>query len=290
MNDPISNINELEQPNGHTPLPWCCGKSDQGKVRANNEDHFSLDTERNLFIVADGMGGHAAGEVASRIAVEFLHRQITPEFIAMAATFSSLNDEIAEALRQANHAVRNASENHLEWKGMGSTAVLALLHDHALTIANVGDSRAYLLRSGVLQLLSHDHSVAALLAEQNHISHEEIRTHPLRNRLTACLGIEERIEPYTSRILLRPKDRILLCSDGLWDMLTDREIARLWSEHPEPEAAVQALIAAANRAGGQDNITVVALNIGDADDFCIATDSTLEQASLASDDTLVVAC
>ncbi|HEX8464079.1 MAG TPA: protein phosphatase 2C domain-containing protein [Abditibacterium sp.] len=292
MNNPISN--PPRQADDATNCPhqnatWFCGKSDRGQVRHNNEDRFWLDGERNLFIVADGMGGHAAGEVASLVAVESLRQTLTPQIIAAAATSSNLNDQIAQALRQSNIAVRKASDTHREWSGMGSTAVVALLHGQTLHLANVGDSRAYLLRSGVLEMLSHDHSVAAVLAEQNHISAAEVRTHPLRNRLTVCLGIEARIEPWTSSIRLQPEDRILLCSDGLWDMLTDAEIAVKWANCANAEQAVHALIAAANQAGGHDNITVVALHIGDG--FSTFTNRPVENSDAVSlDDTVVVPC
>jgi serine/threonine protein phosphatase PrpC len=270
---------------------WFWGQSDRGRVRDNNEDQFFLDAERNLFIVADGMGGHAAGEVASLIVVNTLQQMLTPQVIEAAATSSTLQEEFVKALRGANAAVMKASENYRDWNGMGSTAVVALLHNRILTLANVGDSRAYLLRNGALQMLSQDHSVAALLAEQNLISREEVRTHPLRNRLTACLGIEERIQPFASSIPLQPGDRLLLCSDGLWDMLTDQEISELWREFPDAKEAVQVLIAAANRLGGQDNVTVVALDIEHSHKFLTSTEHSEENSStFLLDDTVVVAC
>ncbi|RYG70517.1 serine/threonine-protein phosphatase [bacterium] len=270
---------------------WFWGRSDRGLVRGNNEDRFWLDGERHLFIVADGMGGHAAGEEASRIAIEALNQFFAADAIEAARSGGHFPELLRAALGHANDAVLQTSQTRSEWSGMGSTAVVALLQDGHLHLANAGDSRAYLLRGDKIHLLSRDHSVAAALAEQNHIAREEVRTHPLRNRLTVCLGIEVNIEPHLSRIALQPEDRLLLCSDGLWDMLSDEEIARLWRQYPDAKVAVDALIAAANAAGGKDNITVVALNIGDHDGFSTLTNRTFGcPVSASLDDTVVVAC
>ncbi|BCM91950.1 protein phosphatase PrpC [Abditibacteriota bacterium] len=232
---------------------WCYGDTHTGQVRTNNEDRFFCDEARGLFIVADGMGGHAAGEEASRIVIDTLVGALS------AATLSSPSPQkiLEEVLGQANGEVIRQSENNFQWRGMGSTAVVAALDGTTLYSANVGDSRAYVLREGRLHQISRDHSVAAVMAEQNHIKREEVRTHALRNRLTMCLGIEEQILPDTLRLDLQCDDCVLLCSDGLWDMLPDEEIRHLLQLYPVPQEAVKALIQAANEAGGQDNITAI---------------------------------
>ncbi|RYX85673.1 Stp1/IreP family PP2C-type Ser/Thr phosphatase [bacterium] len=232
---------------------WFYGDTHTGQVRTNNEDRFLCDEARGLFIVADGMGGHAAGEEASRIVLATLSNVLTPDVLSAPSPHKAL----ADVLQTANNEVIRQSESNFQWRGMGSTVVVASLQDDTLYTANVGDSRAYVLREGRLHQISRDHSVAAGLAEQNQIKREEIRTHVLRNRLTMCLGIEEQIMPDTLRLDLQHGDCVLLCSDGLWDMLADEEITHLLQLYQAPPEAVKALIQAANEAGGKDNITAI---------------------------------
>ncbi len=235
---------------------WFRGDSHTGRVRSNNEDRFFCDEERGLFIVADGMGGHAAGEEASRIAIDVLSEALSLEVVSR----SGIQETLIEVLCGVNREVIQQSESNFHWRGMGSTAVIAIVQEATLYLAHVGDSRAYVLRGGRLHQLSQDHSVAAVLAKQHHIKQEEVRTHALRNRLTMCLGVEEQVEPETLRLDLEQGDCVLLCSDGLWDMLPDEEIAHLLQLYPAPQEAVKALIQAANEAGGKDNITAVVIH------------------------------
>ena len=254
---------EATQEDVEPAATWFGAATDVGRKRANNEDKFLCDAGEKLFIVADGMGGHAAGEQASAIVIESLHRQLARAPVATDLS-SPVGSVLERALIQANQDVIEQSTAHTEWHGMGSTAVVALFKNSALHVANVGDSRAYLISEGRYQIVSRDHSVAALLCEQGHISAGDIRTHPRRNQLTMCLGGEPQIDPEYSSHPLQRNDRILLCSDGLWEMLTDREIVRLVSSHPVPQEAVVALIDAANEAGGKDNITAIVIAVGDA--------------------------
>ena len=239
----------------HCHPDWFGGDTHTGRVRANNEDRFFCDAERGLFIVADGMGGHAAGEEASRIVVDVLSHALSAGVLN-----SGELHVLVDSLRQANAEVIRQSEANFQWRGMGSTAVIGVVQGATLFLAHVGDSRAYVLRGGRLHQLSQDHSVAATLARQNQIKQEEVRTHALRNRLTMCLGVEDHIEPETLRVDLEPGDRLLLCSDGLWDMLADEEIAHLLQLYPAPAEAVKSLIQAANEAGGKDNISAIVVH------------------------------
>lgn len=238
---------------------WAAGASHIGRVRAQNEDAYTCDAEHGLFAVADGMGGHVAGELASATVVQALNDFLCPEGgTALAAGGEASQEALFQALLHAHAAVLRESAARPELEGMGSTAVIAVLRGKALHVANVGDSRAYLVRDGQPRLLSRDHSVAARLAEEGELSAEEARTHPLRNQLTECLGGHRAPRPDYARVLLRPGDRVLLCSDGLWDMVGDAAMARIVSAQPDPVHAVRELTRAANDAGGQDNITGVA--------------------------------
>ena len=245
------------------PAIWFGAATDIGRKRANNEDKFFCDAHERIFIVADGMGGHAAGEQASAIVIESLQRELAGT-LASSSDSGSLAGVLQGALTEANRDVIAQSASNIEWHGMGSTAVVALFKNSTLHVANVGDSRAYLISGGRYQIVSRDHSVAAMLCEQGHISGDEIRVHPRRNQLTMCLGGESEVSPEYYSCPVQRNDRILLCSDGLWEMLTDREIVRLVSSHPVPQEAVAALINAANEAGGKDNITAIVIAVEDA--------------------------
>ena len=246
--------------------PWAMGCTDRGKVRDNNEDDFLCAPERRLFIVCDGMGGHAAGEVASREAIDVLDAVLTPEALEQALTGDGDGIEalLSEGLRRANERVFTLGSENPAWSGMASAAVICLLDRTAVHLANVGDCRAYRLRGEDVQLLTTDHSVAAALVIQGKLTAEEARSHPLRNHLTASLGLPQPSDPACSSLDVQPEDRFVICSDGLWDMLPDATIAHLAISHP-PEEAVKALIRAANDAGGADNITVIVVHVGGED-------------------------
>lgn len=240
------------------------GDTDTGKLREDNEDKFLCDVERRLFVVCDGMGGEAAGEQASEAAVHSLSQFLTADRLAEAlnAGQEKVESLLCEALREANHVIVGIAESNPDWEGMGSTVVVALLSDGTLHLANLGDSRAYLVRGTKPEVLTCDHSVAASLVKLRLLSPSEARSHPLRNQLTATLGLPDFMEPAFATVPLQAGDRVVLCSDGLWDMLPDGDIARLASANDDPRAAVQNLIAEANAAGGHDNITAVVFIIG----------------------------
>jgi protein phosphatase len=227
-------------------------------VREQNEDRYIIDRGVGVFLVADGMGGHQAGEVASRIAAETIAGKL--------ARWSEPRRRdpakaLQDALLAAHQAVRKESAKNLARRGMGSTAVVAWLQAGAceLWLAHVGDSRAYLLRGSELFLLTEDHTVYNQALRAGMLGPDP-SSHPPRGVLSQAIGPSEAIAPEITRIELQPGDRLLLCSDGLTDMLADEQIAFLLGSSGEVEVACQSLIQAALERGGRDNITVVVLH------------------------------
>jgi protein phosphatase len=226
------------------------GATDTGRVRDLNEDSM-LVTDR-LFAVADGMGGHAAGEVASLIAIETLK-----------ANAGATTDELVEAIRLANAAVLTRSHEDAATRGMGTTlSVVGLVGDEIL-VANVGDSRVYRLHLGELEQLSEDHSLVQDLVREGRISPAEARVHPNRNVVTRTIGIDPSVDVDWWVIDPAAGDRYLICSDGLTDEVEDHVIARVLHTEKDPEVAARRLVDTANEAGGRDNISVVVIDVVD---------------------------
>ena len=223
-----------------------------GLLRDSNEDSVLPDldgtTEDSVLVaVADGMGGHAAGEVASRLAVE-----------AIATSEEPIVDRVAEA----NRAIMAAGEDRPERFGMGTTLTAGRFEAGGkLEVGHVGDSRLYLFRRGDLLQVTRDHSLVADYLASGAISAEEAAHHPQRNVITRALGIDWDIAVDSHTVNLRPGDRVLLCSDGLTSMVSDAAIADMLTEHTAPQPACWALIEAANKAGGEDNITVAVVDV-----------------------------
>lgn len=218
------------------------GRTHPGRRGGQNEDSIGWDEAHRLWFVADGMGGHASGDVASRIVRETL--------------LASAEESLEAAVRKAHQAVADAAAANTAHDNMGSTVVAARLNDRLGEVVWVGDSRAYLWRKKELQLITRDHSFLELLREQENLSDEQLRGHPNKNLVTQTLGIGTP-EPSTSTLPLRTGDWLLLCSDGLNDELEDREIAEILGSHPSTEEAADALIAAALAKGGKDNVSVL---------------------------------
>jgi serine/threonine protein phosphatase PrpC len=269
------------------------GLTDAGRLRELNEDQFyykvvqsSDEGPTGLFVVADGMGGHLAGEVASHWAVGTLKRELAPLFRpqdpsvtrrldaeALVAVGSGVTIRLEEtdlarllqhAMERANQVLLGYARKHPDKAGdMGSTLTLAVIEDNRVTVAHVGDSRAYLWRDGGLQQLTEDHSVPGALVKQGKITPEEAHAHPHRHVLYRCLGLKPNIEVdlYPS-VTLQPGDGLLLCSDGLWDMVypAERIEALLASSNDLPTVS-RRLVNAANEAGGEDNITVMLVRV-----------------------------
>ena len=242
--------------------------TDVGRKRKGNEDSLFVNPEQKLFVVADGMGGHAAGEIASRIAVDSINEfvcltggdeEITWPF-GLDETISYDGNRLKTAVRFANKKVLEATKEKSEYEGMATTVCAVLVDDQVANLAHVGDSRVYLFREGELSQLTSDHSWVNEQIQSGVISAEQARTHPLRNVVTRALGGKADLLVDMQTHDFQAGDVLLLCSDGLTTMIPDDDIARVMREGAgDIEATAQELVDAANAKGGEDNITVVLL-------------------------------
>lgn len=239
-----------------------CGKTDIGLVRSNNEDSCFVSAENGLFLVADGMGGHAAGEVASEMAIRLVCDQILPQLqeSLVAGDISSL---LADSVRDANRAIEQATVQNPAWKGMGTTLTILQLQCGQAHLTHVGDSRMYRFRNGQLEQISDDHSLVADQLRRGLITNTEAESSSLRNILLQAVGITPELEICRKHLPLAAKDRFLLCSDGLTDMLSDNQIAALFEKTTDLNQLCDLLVAQAKEAGGKDNITVVLVQVDD---------------------------
>lgn len=237
-----------------TPVehPGAAGLSDPGITRPGNEDALLI--EPPLYAVADGMGGHRAGEIAAGVAVEALLAGAPRHLDAKA---------LARAVRAANRAVIASADKSRTRTGMGTTLTAAMIDGTRIAIAHVGDSRAYLLHDGSLRQLTEDHSMVADLVRQGSLTEEDARFHPQRSVITRALGSDANMLADVYEFRASVGDRLLLCTDGLTGMLPDDYIAEILSGEASPDDAVSKLVQAANRAGGYDNITAVVVDIDD---------------------------
>jgi PPM family protein phosphatase len=231
------------------------GATDAGKVRANNEDALLVGEGRDetLFAVADGIGGFEAGEVASRIAIDVL-RNLEP------------GDSFEAAIREANRRILAVGRGDERLSGMGTTVVAVRFggtrEEPVVEIAHVGDSRAYLLRGGELQPVTEDHSLVAELVRSGDLTRAQAAEHPQKNLITRALGADEEVEVDTAVLPVVAGDRLLLCSDGLTDMVAEARIAEILADSPDdPEGPARALVSAALDAGGSDNVTVIVVDV-----------------------------
>lgn len=229
-------------------------KTDTGRQRRDNED--SAYARAPLFVVADGMGGAQAGEVASQLAIEAFAQELPDG--------TGVEERLAERVREANRRIHERARADREHAGMGTTLTAAYLDEACLAIAHVGDSRAYLVRDGRLQRLTRDHSLVGELVERGKLTEEEAAEHPQRSIITRALGPEADVEVDTWTYPVRAGDVLLLCSDGLTSMVSEEEVGDILAHAGALERAADELIAAANAAGGRDNITVVLFRVEDA--------------------------
>jgi protein phosphatase len=288
-------------------------KTDVGKQREQNEDSVyqrvasSEDGDQGLFIVADGMGGYQAGEVASRLTVTTISNildsifqplseqptikldpaSVPPSSSAATASDKTIKpadaspaaeqktrklsetqlviateDQLRTAIQEANKAILSYGDRKTSARGLGSTVTAALIQNDQAYIANVGDSRTYLFRDNQLQKLTEDHSLVAKLVESKQITDEEVYTHPQRNLIYRSLGAGHRnIEIDIFHQVLHPGDKLLLCSDGLWEMVHHRDLEDLLKEQSNPQIICDKLITLANENGGEDNITAIVVNV-----------------------------
>jgi len=229
-------------------------RTDIGRARERNEDAYLV--RDPLFAVADGMGGHRGGNVASQMALEAMR-----PFDGSDADGASA---LVQDIRTANETVLARGEADRDLRGMGTTITAVLVQGERATIAHVGDSRAYRLRDGALEQLTVDHTLVHQLVEDGRITADQAGRHPQRSVLTRAIGVEPSVDVDESTIELRPGDRLLLCTDGLTGMLPDEAIREVLAAEADPQHASDRLVEAANAAGGDDNITVVVLDVLDA--------------------------
>ncbi|HJS92908.1 MAG TPA: Stp1/IreP family PP2C-type Ser/Thr phosphatase, partial [Solirubrobacteraceae bacterium] len=230
-------------------------KTDTGRQRRDNED--SAFARAPVFVVADGMGGAQAGEVASRLAIEAFEHGLPDD--------GSPEERLAARVREANRQIYDRSRADRGRAGMGTTLTAAYVDDAHVAIAHVGDSRAYLFRDGTLQRLTQDHSLVDELVRRGKLTEEQAAEHPQRSIITRALGPEPDVEVDTWTYPARSGDVVLLCSDGLTSMISEDTVRGVLTAHDNLDAAADALIHEANEAGGRDNITVVLFRLEELD-------------------------
>lgn len=236
-----------------------CAKTDIGNKRSMNQDYFyysenAVGSFQNLLIVADGMGGHRAGDYASRLCVETIVESIKNSGHNTPVTVFN------ESVMAANEAVYNASKENKEYEGMGTTVVACTLEGNTLYIANIGDSRLYIIRDEIYQV-TNDHSLVEEMVKNGKITENEAKKHPNKNIITRALGINLQVHADYFEIDVKKSDRILMCTDGLTNMIDDDDIEYIIRHGSSLEECVDALIEKANKNGGNDNITVILAEI-----------------------------
>lgn len=256
--------------------------SDIGRKRAHNEDRYCTETALGLFVVCDGMGGNNAGEIASGLAIETIHRHVNeasqnPDLalIGQASPQAALaTNRLASAIREANHVIYTQATRKPEWTGMGTTVVAALLTDRLLSFAHVGDSRLYLVRAHTLEPLTTDHSWVAEQVRSGLMTEAEAQRSPRRNIVTRALGVEPDVDVTIGEITLQAGDMLLLCSDGLTQGVSTGALLHALIRNDDMAATAQHLVALANNAGGEDNITVITVAVRDAEEPSMQTPSS----------------
>ena len=249
-------------------VPCIAGKTDPGCVRERNEDAIALDAELGLIVVADGMGGHNSGEVASGLAVDTI-RDHAREAVAGSGDpkLSPRRRKILALIEKANAAIFEKSRALAKDQGMGTTVVVALVAGRSVAVGHVGDSRLYLLRQGQLKLMTEDHSLVMDQVRHGLLTLEQAEKSPLQNILTRALGTEERVLPDIQEFDLQPGDVLMICSDGLTKMVGEAEMRRVLTERQEAGDAVDELISLARAAGGIDNVTVAVARVPNGGGF-----------------------
>lgn len=236
--------------------------SDIGLIRQNNEDACKLLKDEQFYVLADGMGGHQAGEVASRETVERLCALFHERFDACPKNIAKAEEFLKNLIQEVNGAVYRIGRESPDLRGMGTTLCCIFLHPEGLIYAHVGDSRIYRLRKEKFEPLTHDHSLLQELIELGQLSEQQAEEFLYKNIITRAIGTEPYVEPTVAHASLEPGDRVLLCTDGLTDLLSEDEIKEVILSHPE-EDVVKQLVKKAKQKGGNDNITVILVTINE---------------------------
>ncbi|MBW6463268.1 MAG: Stp1/IreP family PP2C-type Ser/Thr phosphatase [Firmicutes bacterium] len=245
------------------------GMTNQGLERARNEDNYFVSAEADiaLLAVADGMGGHRAGNIASALAIAAAEKIWLAIDRSNMPTVENARKLIETLLVEANSKIIDESESASERRGMGTTLTAGLLCSNRLTIGHVGDSRAYMINNGQISMITKDHSLLEQLIDTGQVKPEEADNHPQRHVLTRALGVSPDLAIDVTELEIEPGSALILCTDGLTNMVRDNEILAMYKENRDPETLAQALIELANSRGGFDNITVViATGIGGPQD------------------------
>ena len=240
----------------------CAARTDVGIVRSGNEDNYLMLADRGVFIVADGMGGHAAGEVASEMAVRIIARELGS---LRGLTDDEAADRLDTAIRAANEAIYARTVAEQDKRGMGTTVTVLVLLPNRYLIGQVGDGRAYLLREGRIDQLTKDHSYVQEQVDAGLLTPEQARVHPYSNVITRCVGAGSDVAPDIYFGNLQTGDLLLLASDGLTGMLEDEQLQRILEGDGGPQRWVDRMISEANRRGGLDNITAIVIRIESAE-------------------------
>ncbi|HUW19932.1 MAG TPA: protein phosphatase 2C domain-containing protein [Sedimentisphaerales bacterium] len=244
----------------HLPFSWGAA-TDTGSVRSENQDAFLVEPELGLFLVSDGMGGHRGGALAANMVAEDLPVMIETRLGELkSVTPRTIRALLKKTIAEQNRQLRLEGASETGYRGMGATLVILLLKDGRAYTANLGDSRIYRFRAGRLTQLTKDHSVVSELLSEGKIKPEEAQDHAAAAEITGYVGMEEEVEPYVRSFILGNNDRFLLCTDGLTAMVSDADIAEILRNRQDAASASEALITAANAAGGYDNITAVTVD------------------------------
>jgi PPM family protein phosphatase len=256
----------------------CAAKTDVGLIRSGNEDNYLMVPERGIFLVADGMGGHAAGEVASEMAVQLISRDLGS---LKGLSVDEAASRMTQAIKGANGAIFERTISESDKRGMGTTTTALVLHGaNRYLIGQVGDSRAYLLRENRFHQLTKDHSYVQEQVDLGYLTPEQARSHPYANVITRCVGASADVMPDIFSGTVRPGDVFLLASDGLTGMVEDDALAGILQAQGNPEKWVDKLVSEANRRGGLDNITCIIVHVDEIE--AVPTEATTTGESPAA--------
>ena len=243
-----------------------CAVTDTGRARDNNEDSVAIDDATRLVVLADGMGGYNAGEVASGMATAFIRSELSRWLTEVGDTARSreVRRAVEICVDSANLAIYNAANSNPGYTGMGTTLVVAVFRDDALVLGHIGDSRCYRWRAGRLEQITRDHSLLQEQIDAGLITPEQAEKSTIKNLVTRALGVEVGVQLEVNEFAVEPGDVYLLCSDGLSDMVNDATIAQVLAKETTMAAQVQALVDVANHNGGRDNISVLMAEVSEA--------------------------